>query len=45
MIVFYMIYGLLQGKDLIIYRILILQGFLTFQKDQLNNNPYFTRIL
>ena len=45
MIVFYMIYGLLQGKDLIIYRILILQGFFTFQKHQLNNNSYFARIL
>jgi len=39
-----MICGFLQSKDLITYRILIFQEFLTFQKDQLGNNPYFSKI-
>jgi hypothetical protein len=39
-----MIYGYLHDKELITCLILILQGFLIFQEDQLGNNPYFTRI-
>jgi hypothetical protein len=42
--VFHMIYGYLHDKELITCLILILQGFLIFQEDQLGNNPYFTRI-
>jgi len=34
----------LQGKDSIIYEILILKEFLTFQEDQLGKKNYFARI-
>jgi hypothetical protein len=43
MTAFHMICGFLQGNDLITYEILILQGSLTLQKDQLGNNPFSTR--
>jgi hypothetical protein len=43
--IFIMICVFLQGKDLITCKILILQGFLTFQEDQLGNNPCFRKIL
>jgi len=40
-----MICGFLQSKDLITYRILIFQEFLTFQLDQLSNNPSLQSLL
>lgn len=42
--IFHMIYEFLYSIDSIKCEILILQGFLAFQEDQLGYNSYFVRI-